>query len=400
MREQAGYLVVLPWESDVIGGVNQVVANLYDEMSVDTTFTPYIFIATWNAKIPVESVENGKNIIRGRLRPLFEKNHRIKSSLAFLLFAPLEMYRLAKLIKKKNIRIINAHFPSHSVTLFILMRKIRLINARLVLSLHGSDIRNALLTAGPELWWWRVLYRYSDALVVCSDELTAQVENLDPLLASKVTVVHNGIDASLLSAIKNDDYVMPAEATGKRIVLSVGTFEHQKGQDVLIQAIPYVLSVHPDVIVVLVGRPGAQSKETGRLIQNCGLHGNVIMIERLSHPNVLALLDRASILVLPSRNEAFSVVLLEAGAFALPVVATNVCGVKELIAHEEHGLVVPSEDSVALGAAINRLLDDKSFADRLGSSLHKRVTKQFTRQNTYMRYKELSQKLLSTNDAI
>jgi glycosyltransferase involved in cell wall biosynthesis len=90
------------------------------------------------------------------------------------------------------------------------------------------------------------------------------------------------------------------------------------------------------------------------------------------------LLRAAEMFVLPSRNEGFAVVLLEAGALTRPVVATSICGVEELIAHEREGLVVPPDDPEALAQAIRRLLREPEIAGRMAQTLHARVATHFT----------------------
>jgi glycosyltransferase involved in cell wall biosynthesis len=97
-------------------------------------------------------------------------------------------------------------------------------------------------------------------------------------------------------------------------------------------------------------------------------------------------LAHADVFVLPSRNEAFSIALLEAGALGKPVVATSVCGVPELIQDGFTGVRVPPEDVDALANGILRVLHDRETAARYGRRLRDLVQQRFTLDASCARY--------------
>ncbi len=92
-------------------------------------------------------------------------------------------------------------------------------------------------------------------------------------------------------------------------------------------------------------------------------------------PDLLAAVD---LLVMASRWEGLGLVFLEAMGAALPVVATRVGGVPEVVRHEHTGLLVPPGDSPALAAALLRLIDDPELAGRLGQAGRLRLETDFT----------------------
>ena len=98
------------------------------------------------------------------------------------------------------------------------------------------------------------------------------------------------------------------------------------------------------------------------------------------------MLRRADLFVLPSRNEAFSIALLEAGAMGKPVVAANVCGVPELIDEHKSGVLVPRDDVDALAAGILHVLEDPVAAQAYGQALQRRVLEQFSSETTFRKY--------------
>jgi glycosyltransferase involved in cell wall biosynthesis len=114
------------------------------------------------------------------------------------------------------------------------------------------------------------------------------------------------------------------------------------------------------------------------------------MIEDLPHGQTLALMGAAAAFVLPSRIESFAIVLLEAGALGTPVIATEICGVGELIEDGVHGALVPPEDPEALAA---KILDLHRTPDRLralGEGLRDHVARDFRWSTAARRYVELA----------
>lgn len=95
---------------------------------------------------------------------------------------------------------------------------------------------------------------------------------------------------------------------------------------------------------------------------------------------------QAHIFCLPSRQEAFGLVLLEAGAYSLPVIASNVGGISELIEDRVNGILVPSDDVCALAASLRMLLGTPQLGRQMGDSLYQKVESRFTWTRTLEQY--------------
>src|SRR5262249_1147568 len=115
------------------------------------------------------------------------------------------------------------------------------------------------------------------------------------------------------------------------------------------------------------------------------------------HAQVARFFDRATAFCLPSRAEPFGIVLLEAGAFRLPVVATRVGGIPEIVEDRVTGLLVPPDDAGSLADALVRVLTDSDFAASAGRGLHDRVRAVFSWRRAYDAYRAL---LFNPNGAI
>jgi glycosyltransferase involved in cell wall biosynthesis len=141
---------------------------------------------------------------------------------------------------------------------------------------------------------------------------------------------------------------VPADA---RVLLAVSRLTHQKGMDVAIRALPQL----PDDLVLVVLGEGPERGELERLARGLGVEQRVFLLGRV--PDVAAWLQRAHVFVHPARWEGFGLGVLEAMLAGLPVVASNVSSLPELVVHGETGLLVPPDDAVALAAGVADALE-------------------------------------------
>jgi glycosyltransferase involved in cell wall biosynthesis len=180
-----------------------------------------------------------------------------------------------------------------------------------------------------------------------------------------------------------------AQLAGRRYILSVATFEPKKGLDVLIRAFAAMRRSGTDIALVLVGRVEEAATSLRALATELGLDDDVVFVEGLPHSQIGPFFEHASAFCLPSRAEPFGIVLLEAGAFHLPVVATRVGGIPEIIEDGESGLLVEPDDPAALVSALTEVLRDDRLARRLADRLFERVQTEFSWQHSYAEYRRL-----------
>jgi glycosyltransferase involved in cell wall biosynthesis len=114
------------------------------------------------------------------------------------------------------------------------------------------------------------------------------------------------------------------------------------------------------------------------LAHSLGIQQEVHFLGHVDHAELPGWYASADLFVLPSRMESFPLVLLEAMASGLPVVATAVGGVPELVVHGETGLLVPPNDPLALAQAINSLLDDPEGMKSMGARGRDTVRERYT----------------------
>ncbi|OYU31443.1 MAG: glycosyl transferase [Comamonadaceae bacterium PBBC2] len=165
---------------------------------------------------------------------------------------------------------------------------------------------------------------------------------------------------------------------GRRIVLAVGRLVPYKGFDVLLRA---AAALTPDAVVVIVGS-GPLQEELCKAAEASPEKGRIILAGRLSDAELQALFARASLYCLPStyRAEAFGVVLLEAMAHGLPIVATEIpgSGVPWVNQHGVSGLNVPVKDAEQLAAACNQILSSSTLHQKFAVGARQRFLDVFT----------------------
>jgi glycosyltransferase involved in cell wall biosynthesis len=140
---------------------------------------------------------------------------------------------------------------------------------------------------------------------------------------------------------------------GRPVVLNVARHEPQKGQLHLIDAFPAVLETSPDALLVIAGREGRSTATIQRRVRALGLdHAVRLLGERSDVPDLLAAAD---VFAFPSLYEGLGGAVVEAMAFGLPIVATDIPALREVL-QTDRGWLVPPGDAGQLAAALNRAL--------------------------------------------
>lgn len=211
--------------------------------------------------------------------------------------------------------------------------------------------------------------KYTNRVIAISKENKNLLLELYPELKGKVQIVSNGID--LVDFQQKGLAISVAEKVELRkefygvdhdwkVVLYVGTLHQRKGLKYLLAAARQF--VGQKVRFVLVG-DGPQRKELADFVKENHLGEYVKFLG--FQKNVIQFFRAADLFVLPTIKEAFGLVILEAMAMKLPVVATNAGGVPDIIEDAKNGLLVPAADVKALGYAIGRLLENKILSEKI-----------------------------------
>jgi len=175
------------------------------------------------------------------------------------------------------------------------------------------------------------------------------------------------------------DTPAPWLAPGDKAVLFVGRLSAPKGIYDLFDAIPGVLARHPEANFVLVGV--AERDELERIIraeaQRRGIASRVTFLGSLEGRDKAAAFVTSHMIVVPSWTEAFPLVIPEAMAAGLPVIATGVGAIPDFVKDAEDGFVVEPRHPRMLADSICRLLDDEGLRQRIGAHVRERAPREF-----------------------
>lgn len=383
------YVIVVPWELDFGGGVNEVVINLYRTVLSVGEMQPLIMVSDWSAFRPRARLTEGRRTVYLRLWSPWSERNSIVGALKWFLASPVYVTNVLWFCRRHRVVAFNFHYPSAAAFIIALLRFSRLYQGALILSFHGLDLHAARRAGRIERALWRFVLHYTTAVVACSRAFAAEVSEFVGKVAGRVHAIHNGLDTDHLVLNVDRATRLPAPLHNREFILSVATFEHKKGLDVLLRAFVEVQRANPSLSLVLVGKSGGAEADLRALASELGIAEAVFFFPNVPHPQVGLFLERAKAFCLPSRAEPFGIAILEAGAFRLPVVASRVGGIPEIIVDGESGLLVAPDDVKALARALARVVVDTEFARGIGERLHQRVATAFSWRRVYEEYTAL-----------
>jgi len=233
------------------------------------------------------------------------------------------------------------------------------------------------------------------------------LEWLDVKSADKITVVSKS-----LTSIRNDathipnsfnpalfnPHVLPIPAfkRKKALVMCSGRISPEKGQSVLIKAIPQIIKAAPDTEFVFIGNDYLHSiyDELVPLASNLGVTKNILFIPQRPLEDIPAIYKSADVIVVPSLSEAFGLVVLENLALGNAVIASNVGGIPELIKDGVNGILVPPNNPEELAKAIVQVLTDNYLRQWIKQNAPESV-KKYSVKNIIPRYDELIKGLIT-----
>ena len=230
----------------------------------------------------------------------------------------------------------------------------------------------------------RAIFRHVAAVVTPNRAMYDLVRRLG-VPASRVHVIHNGIITAGLAP--------PQPHTRSRRVhlLYLGRLSREKDPQNAIHALDRLVRDGHDAELALAG-DGPQRDDVQRLAEKLRLTDRVRLLGFVG--DVMPLLGNADILVSPSRTECMPNAILEAMWARVPVAATDVGGVGEMVRDDAEALLCPPRDPGALADAVADLITDEPLARRLAGHAHRRLMNEFTFEKRMERMLELYQRLI------
>jgi glycosyltransferase involved in cell wall biosynthesis len=275
-------------------------------------------------------------------------------------------------MRAEQIDHIHAHFASHPAAAAFIIH--RLVGISYGFTAHGSDLhrdRHMLYEKVAEAAYVAPISEYNRKMII--DECKGQ-------FGDKISVVHCGVDTRV--------FQMRAEKTpferdeNPFMILCVGTLHEVKGQIYLIEACKKLWERGVDFVCHLVG-DGDDNDLLSSAVDQAGLTAKFRFHGRLTQDAIARLLVDADVLTAPSvptrdgRREGIPVVLMEAMSSGVPVIASNISGIPELVEDGMTGLLVPPRDATALANALESYRTDTELRKRLAVAGREKVVAEF-----------------------
>jgi colanic acid/amylovoran biosynthesis glycosyltransferase len=265
------------------------------------------------------------------------------------------------------------HVHSHSCgnSALVAMLANRLAGASFSLTLHGD-----LGDYGRQP---NVKFRYAAFAITITNRLCLQLRKtlLDDA-PETIVVAPMGVDPDVFN--RNSAYI-PWQGSGPLRIFSCGRLNYIKGHQELIEAVSILKSKGIDARLEIAGEDelggSGYHRELDTLIRNLDLGERVTLLGAISEQRVYDGLCAAHLFVLASHHEPLGVAIMEAMSCGIPVVATNLGGVPELIDHNHDGYLVPPKSATVLANAIDALVSDPDLEQRFSEAGRAKVTKNF-----------------------
>jgi len=323
-----------------IGGGEEYLYNIYKRLPAD--------------KIVVLAEDDNKN---KSVQEKFDKQQRFKIYRTKFFSGKLKPTWLPlikfsrQIIKQQGIKIIHFGHYAHYILLA------RLLKMPYIIYFQGSDF---ISYSGSWFGKWLMKSNTNQAKLIIANSYYLKDELIKiGANKNKIKVLHPGLDLKKydFNAIdKSGIHDSILQTDNKKIILSVGRLHKTKGFNLVIRALPKILKQIPNAIYIIVGK-GEEKENLQQLAIKCNIADKVIFTGEIKDKKELSKYYAiADVYAGPSHKEGFGIVFLEARAFGLPIVASNVGGIPEAV--EDGGVLIKPENHEELATAVIKTLKE------------------------------------------
>lgn len=213
--------------------------------------------------------------------------------------------------------------------------------------LGKEEVKSNILTLAQQV------YPHINQLITVSNYLKSNIQR--HLNIKNIEVVHN--------LVGKEFFYIPQNIHHTFTIISTGSLIHRKGFDLLISALSKIDKHLPDDWRTIIIGSGELKDALQEQINDFNLQNHIYLVGQKNKDEIVHLLQRSDIFILPSRSETFGVAYIEAMACGLPIIATDCGGPKDIV-KIENGLLIPNEDVDALGNAILYMVKNINRYDR------------------------------------
>lgn len=247
------------------------------------------------------------------------------------------------------------------------------------------------------------LFVDAQAIITCNENEASLLRQRHP--SKRIVVQSHAVE---MTPYQTDHRASAVEAfpviQGRDLLLSLGRVDPIKNQSWLVEQAPEILREHPKALLVFAGActDNAYGEALKKRIADLGLSERVLLTGGLppEDPRLIGLLQQASVLLLPSLSETFGLVILEAWAAGITVIASATSGAKALIRHGYDGWLFDLEKPSAFHQALGLTLRRPDVAREMGLRGKEKVRENYTIEKTAGQMKRLYEEIISENHAL
>jgi glycosyltransferase involved in cell wall biosynthesis len=258
----------------------------------------------------------------------------------------------------------------------------------LFVSPWGSDIVEDYSAEIKTSFYRRLVFRQARVITALSHFLADMTRCYTD---KEIHVVPFGVDCQVFR---------PVERINTSSVVTLGFVKHLKayyGPEYLIQAMDLIVAKHPQTKLLMVGS-GELRSQLEALTRQLGLTQSVSFLGAIEHRQVPELLKNVDIFVMPSTREALGVSAIEAQAMEIPVVATRIGGIPEVVLDGETGVLVEPGDSEQLAQAILTLIENPALRRQMGERGRRHVLANYRWEDNAALMEDLYQQVLQSSN--
>ncbi len=356
-----------------IGGVESVLLNLTKQLSINS-IQPIVVTTRWPKSLPYSTSHS--NVLIYRLPFRFPSINPLRIP-GFIFRFIQSNYLLFKIIKYHKPDIINVHYITENC-LYALIASL-LFKIPLVSSFHGSDILEFSKRSTLHKYIYSLIVNHSSHLTFNSTFLKHHLINTIPKCSTKnSSVLPNGIN------LPDDSLETKPNFLSIPFILGVGRLEHFKGFDLLIEAFHIIQNKYPNSNLIIIG-DGPELNKLKLLTKQLEISNKVSFLGLLNSTTISLYYKLCEFVVVPSRREAFGIVILEAYSHSKPVIGFNVGGIPEILTNER-GILIKDLNKDSLAKSITKLLGDRKHTDILGKNAYNYVKDLYLWPNIINKY--------------
>ena len=264
----------------------------------------------------------------------------------------------------------------------------------LILNIHGQDFQRIIFKNRRCREKVRQVTHFSRKTICVSSKLKNIGEQLLKIDKNKLIVINNGIDLNIITRCY--DRKIYDEYKDKRLLLSISNLINIKGIDYNIRAMARLLKKHHNLIYFIIG-DGKERYSLEKLAKDLNINSNVKFLGYLGYRKTMEYISICDVFSLPSWEEGFGVVYLEAMAHGKPVIACKDQGISDIIKDGENGLLIKPKNVEMLVEAIDFLISNPKKAQKIGDRGRKMVLNNYTWEKNVQKTIKIYNEVLGSN---